>query len=138
MFSCCLLSRSEALKPVWEVPVVEDKRRLRLGEPPQHQLLQASFWGLHVEVNTWLLLLHPLHVCHELTELWYRAPCILSVRMTFDSQKEDGGPHLTMSVGRLSQLNGGIVSVYLPMTLLPLIWPSVSFYYLCSLSQIEL
>lgn len=56
----------------------------------------------------------------------------------FDSQKEEEVPHLTISVGRLSHLNSGIVSVYLPVALLPLTGPPVSFYYLCSLSLIEL
>lgn len=44
-----------------------------------------------------------------------------SLLVTFHSQKEDEVPHLTISAGRLFRLNSGIVSVYLLMTLPPLI-----------------
>lgn len=45
--------------------------------------------------------------------------------------------HLTVSAGRHSDMNSGIVSVYL-VTLPPVITTPVSFNYPCSLSKIEL
>ena len=47
-------------------------------------------------------------------------PCVLSAPITFISQKEGKVTHLTISVGRLFHLKSGIVSVYLPVTPLPL------------------
>ena len=50
------LSGSEALEPVREAAAVEDERRLRLHEPLEHQLLQASFGRLGGQLHAGLLL----------------------------------------------------------------------------------
>lgn len=52
------LSGSKALEPVGEAAAVEDERRLRLHEPLEHQLLQASLRRLHGQLHAGLLL-HP-------------------------------------------------------------------------------
>lgn len=102
-FLCCLLSGSEALKPVREVSVVQDEPCLRLCEPPEHQLLQASFCTLQLQVNTQLLLHpHPLVRSRQNSVGTAATYAASARRMAFNSQKEDEAPHLTIPAGRLS------------------------------------